>query len=630
MPSRSRNTVFSRRQNAFVPKKTREGVNYDLYATEEWALIIAFFRYYPDIMEDFCESENCEFHNSLINRVMKRAMARNERTFTYATRGLGKTTCVVSDRCNKGILWPSEITGYYAPSESQAAPLASKAFATYKRNTPLLSDHWKVNSEAMESFKLSTINGSQFTMKLPRGVDTSSLVAEECGQEDRNPFDWEDFNQIVMPTNRKEYKICGASDPNAVSLQVHYITSASRKDNPAFAVCTQIRTDMKKGEKAFAMWVPWEVAVICRMKPYAYYRNLKRQLTAEQFMRECEARCTGSVENPVIKDSTVEAARNVMCAELKHCGNPEAFYVLGYDVSSRDHAGNAMTALDVIKCERQYDTSKWDHYRKSLVYVADSRPPSSAREHALLIKRRWRDYCLQNGNVIAYVIVDARSYGQSVVERLHEDLHDGNPPFRTINDDETYAELVQPDSIPCLYAIMATGNMGQDPNGDMMDYVEREMENGNLRLLTSNIHEGISTHKLQNSINDDLRDSEIQIPYLKTRELCKQIANLKKIKSSTGWVEKQISSSIPKDMWSAFLYANRLVYRLEKDELRRLNRVHRSKWEKEARKPTHQMPDYNIKTRSVKRMGRLGIKNEYTSKQTVGIPHEHGKSQKSK
>ena len=137
---------------------------------------------------------------------MKRAAARYERTFFYASRGTGKTTNIVSDRCNKGILFPGEVVGYYASTEKQAAPIASKAFSTYKRNSPLLAAHWSEDSNAMSSFKLSTKNGSMFTMSVPRGVDTSSLIAEECGQEDKNPFNWEDFNQIVLPTNRKEYK----------------------------------------------------------------------------------------------------------------------------------------------------------------------------------------------------------------------------------------------------------------------------------------------------------------------------------------------------------------------------------------------------------------------------------------
>ena len=242
----------------YVRKSGRQGVNYDEFATECWSLIISFFRYYPDLLEDICESENKEFSNSLISRVLKRAMARDEEVFITGARGLGKTTVVVSDKCNKGILWPGEITGYYAPVAVQAAPLASKAFATYKRNTPILADHYTKNNDGKATFKVSTPLGSQFIMDIDRGIDTSGVVAEECAQEDRNPFNWADFNQIVLGTNRLSYKVNGHEDPNHIDSQIHYITSATRRENEAYGVYMNVRKAMQSGENTFALSVPWE------------------------------------------------------------------------------------------------------------------------------------------------------------------------------------------------------------------------------------------------------------------------------------------------------------------------------------------------------------------------------------
>lgn len=558
---------------------------------------------------DICEGDNPEYHLSLINRVMLRAAARYERTFFYASRGTGKTTCIVADRCDKGILWPGEIVGYFAPSEVQAAPIASKAFATFQRNYPLLASMWEKPRDSATQFKLTTPNGSQFMMKIPRGLDTSSLIAEECGQEDgKQPFDWENFNQIVMPTNRKEYKVNGISPKGAVNLQVHYITSASRKENTAFSVCTNIRKDMQSGGSAFACWIPWQTVVLCRMKSLAYYKNLKRQLTAEQFMRECESKCTGSVTNPIIKDADLQASRTVMLMEDKHCGDKECFYILGYDVSSRDISGNAMTATAILKCERQYNAEKWDRYKKSLVYVTDATPPKSAEEHAMLIKRRWRDYMLE-GCKGTFIIIDARSYGQSVVEQLHRDLGDGLPPLATITHEEPYNALELEGAIACIYPLQATGMSGRDPNSEMLDYIEREIENGNLRLLTSNIVDATKAYKLKHNITDDKDDAAIQHPYLKTNRLCQQIANLQKRYSSVGWTEREISNRIPKDEWSALLYASRLAQRFEKEELYYENRTH-NEWEEYASqfKDGQGLSDITIKTRSVKRLGRGAVR----------------------
>ena len=588
--------------------KDREGINYDEFATPEWALLISFFRFYPDILEDICRGENAEFSNSLINRVMKRYMARYQETFTTGSRGIGKTTTVVADKCDKGILWPGEITGYYAPVMAQAAPLASKAYATYQRNVPILADHWIKNNDGRDRFKTTTPHGSQFIMDIDRGLDTSGVVAEECAQEDRNPFNWDDFNQIVLGTNRLAYKVNGRSDPTHVDSQIHYITSATRRENEAYSVYINLRKAMQEGENAYAVSMPWQVPVLARMKSVSYYRMLRKKLTSEQFMRECEAKWTGSIENPIIRDDILVASRKLKVMEDKHCGDPECFYIIGYDVSSRDVMNNALTAMAVVKCERQYHGDLMDEYKKSLVYVEDRKPPKTAREHAAIIKRRWRDYCIEEGRP-AFVVVDARSYGLSVIEHLHEDLGDGLPPFRTMNNDLTFAELVKPDAIPCLYALQASGTSGADPNSVMLDYIEREFERGNLRLLTSNLYEGLQAYKLKHEIKDDIRDPEIQAPYGATNRLARQIGNLQKKYGTVGWTEQQINKNIQKDMWSALLYACRIAQRLEKSELYAQNR-RKSEWEELAKKYEGYTGDYapNSKLGKQRRNGRLGVK----------------------
>ena len=567
----------------YVRKSGREGVNYNEFATECWALLISFFRWYPDIMEDLLEADNKEFSNSLVNRVMKRAMARYQETFTTGCRGLGKTTVVVSDKCNKGILWPGEITGYYAPVEKQAAPLASKAFATYQRNTPILADHWIKNNDAQTTFKLSTPLGSKFIMSIDRGIDTSGVIAEECAQEDKNPFNFADFNQIVLGTNRLSYKVNGLDDPTHIDSQIHYITSATRKENEAYPVYTNLRRAMKNGESAFAMSVPWQVPVLARMKSFSYYQMLKKKLTSEQFMRECESKWTGSIENPIIRDDVLMGSRKLKVMEEKHCGDPDCFYIIGYDVSSRDVQGNAMIGMAVIKCERQHASATMDAYKKSLVYVEERKPPKGGHmEQASIIKRRWRDYCIPEGRP-PFIVIDARSYGWAVWEDLHLDLGDGLPPMCAMAPEMEIPELVQDGAIPCVYPLQAQGNNGTDPNSVMLDYIEREFENGNLLLLTPNLYDGLQAYKLKHDIKHDLRDPEIQAPYSATNKLARQITNLQKRYGTVGWTEVQINKYIQKDMWSALLYACRIAQRLEKSELYALNR-RKNAWDEFAKK----------------------------------------------
>ena len=572
------------------------------FATPQWALLISFFRWYPDIMEDLCLGERAEYSNSLLGRVTRRYMARCRETFTYACRGYGKTSCVVAGRCDHGILWPGDITGYYAPVEKQAAPLASKAFASYARNYPLLAAHWEKNSDARDHFKISTPLGSRFVMDIDRGIDTSAVIAEECGQEDRNPFNWSDFRQIALGTVRKQYTVNGQPDPTHVDLQRHYITSASRRENEAYSVCRRIRAEMLAGGSAFALWIPWQAVVLCRMKPASYYTGLRQELTAEQFMRECESRCTGGTEHPLVRDGVLQASRRLMTPEFRHCGDPSVFYIIGYDVSSRDAASNAMTAVAVLKCSRRAEPGHGG-FLKQLVYVADRRPPHSAAEHAALIQQCRLAYSLPEGQT-TYLIIDARSYGQSVIEQLHSDRGVGSPPLCTLDHRLPYVSLERPGAVACIYPIQATGTTGTDPNSVMLDYIERELENGNLQLLTPNSAAGLQAYKLRHGITGDEEDAALELPFLKTQELCGQIANLQKKYTTGGWVEAAISRRVNKDMWSALLYACRLAQRLEQEELYGAGRG--SRWdlaEEEEREPY-------FRPRYEQRLGRMALAHD--------------------
>lgn len=600
--------VYALSFGSYKRKAFRQGVNYDEYATPQWALLISFFRWYPDILEDIVEADTREYSNSLINRVMKRAMARYQEVFFTGARGLGKTTTVVSDKCNKGILWPGEVTGYYAPVEKQAAPLASKAFATYARNTPILANHWTKNNDAMTSFKLTTPNGSKFIMSIDRGIDTSGVIAEECAQEDKNPFNWSDFNQIVLGTNRLTYKVNGRDDSRHIDSQIHYITSATRKENEAYSVYTSMRKAMANGESAFAISIPWQVSVLSRMKSYNYYAMLRKKLTSEQFMRECESKWTGSIENPIIRDDVLVASRKLKVMEEKHCGDPDCFYIIGYDVSSRDVAGNAMIGMAVLKCERQHASATMDAYKKSLVYVEERRPPKGGHmEQAAIIKRRWKDYCIPDGRP-AYIVLDARSFGWSVFEDLHQDLGDGLPPMCATDPKMGIPELTKDNAIPCIYPLQASGTSGTDPNTVMLDYIEREFENGNILLLTPNLYDGLQAYKLKHDIKNDLIDAEIQMPYSATNRLVRQIGNLQKRYTAVGWTEVQLNKYIQKDMWSATLYAARFAQRLEKSELYAMNR-RKNEWDEYAKKYEGAASGvYEIKHRSSRRQGRMAVR----------------------
>ena len=59
MPARRGGKVWSA-DIGWIKKQETEERNYSEYCNESWALLISFFRWYPDVMQDVFRSENAK------------------------------------------------------------------------------------------------------------------------------------------------------------------------------------------------------------------------------------------------------------------------------------------------------------------------------------------------------------------------------------------------------------------------------------------------------------------------------------------------------------------------------------------------------------------------------------------
>jgi hypothetical protein len=287
-------------------------------------------------------------------------------------------------------------------------------------------------------------------------------------------------------------------------------------------------------------------------------------------------------------------------------------YIIGYDVSYADGANNAKCALTVLKLQEQTDLDRRDRYMKSLVYLFDSPPPPMDIDQARTIKAYWRRFSLEGGHGACYIAIDAWQYGSAVVQWLHQDLGDGNPPFCTVNHE--FAGIEQPGALPVIYPIKATGRAGgtHDPDSEMIRYAELEFEHGNVKLLTTNVYEGVEAYKKAHGIKDDDKNEVIARPYMETKSLCGQISNLTKKVTGTGLGEQRISARIQRDKWSALKYAMRYAQLLEMRELEGRNK-RRSDWDdaldmfRNAEEPRGAMGPRMLKTAmAISRRGTRG------------------------
>lgn len=608
--------TYSKSQHKWVDTDKERKQNYDAYDADACALLVSYWRWYPDKFLDLIESENSDYSLELIQRVNLRAFCRYQNVFVTGSRGTTKTYAVFLSDLVKGVLWPGIQQAYYGPSLKQTADICAKTWKQIEKNYPMLAAMWNVVSMSSDRFVLETKFGSRISITAMRGDNIHCVTAEEAAQEETGQqFDYDQFEAVVTPAVRLLRMVGKKPDINFPQNQFQYITSAGSQQNRAFEKRLSAYKEMREGKSAFAIDIPSAVSVVSGIRTISWLRKLKGDLTPDKYLREAESIWTGTSENPILKDLTLTQSKTLTMMEYSHCGNPKSIYVIGNDNSYRDGGNNAKCAYAVFRCDPK-DGIEAGTFDKKLVYVQDNPPPKEALEQARQLKAFWLRYTMKNAEP-AYIAIDARAYGTSVIEFLHKDLKDGLPPLCCMNHD--YAELELPGALPVIYPIIATGGFNEgvhDSDAAMIEYAEREWEHGNVQMLISNIQEGLKAYKLFHKIKTDEMDVAISYPYLKTRELCGQIGNLKKRMSGFGFTEERISKSIQRDMWSATKYALRVIKILE-DRYKAIYAQGENPWSKWSESVIHGMmnntPVYGTRTaarvkgRCVGRIGGNGL-----------------------
>lgn len=561
-------------------------LSYEKFDPKAWGMLVSYWRFYPDKFLDMMEGESTKYELTILQRINMRAVARYSKVFLTESRGMTKSFCMIAEKMVEGILYPGVNTQYAGPSKEQLASILSGVVEEVFLQWPGLREYWAYQSNSRDNFELVSNEGSHIMINVARGTTCNSVVAEEVAQSETKTtkaFDHDNYKTAILPAVRAIRMVNRQRDPFFQQYQQAYITSAGKTHNEAFEYRMPAFREMLSGGDAFCMDVPSEVAVLSKIREVKWRENLKQTLTADGWLREMDSLWTGTSENPLIRDSVLTESKNLLTMEERHCGNPDVFYIIGYDISYVDGAKNAKCATAILKCERQKDEKKKNRYLKSLVYVFDNPPPSTSFQQAWKLKQLWKRFSIENGEP-SYISLDARAYGKSVVEEMHKEMNDGLPPICCMNHE--YPELEEIGALPVLYAVQATGgsiNGKHDSDADMIRYAEVEFEQGNIRLLTGNIYEGVENYKRAHNIRESELDGKIAVPYQKTRELIGQIGNLRKVVSGFNTREERISHSINRDMWSALKYALRVAYLLEVQNLL-TDQNKQSSWGKEIQK----------------------------------------------
>lgn len=565
---------YHKQSGRWLSKETTQAFDYGSVDPDSSAFLISFFRWYPDYFLDIIEDENADFTLQFPQRLILRAFARYETAYITGPRGIGKTYLVWLSCLIDGVLFPGEVVRYYAPSQKQAAELAATAFHQIEKNYPALAACWSIKSETKDTFKVISSYGSEISIGATQGGNCSQLVAEEIGQETDPKFDFNDFETMAIPTARNIRSVAKMKDPVHINNKIKIITNASTRVNRAYTGHhNKTMRDMmfEKAGKAIVYDISWEIELISSIKEQSYIERMKSTMTADTFLRQMCATYTGTSENPVVTDEVLSASRKLVAMEREHCGRDDAIYIVSHDVAYESGAKNALCADVVWKLTRFKGVTRREKYRKQCVWADSYPPPPTDYAQAMKLKDLWRRYC-KDGAQATYLVVDARAYGKSVIEELMKPSDDGIAPLCCYNHLE-YRELEQEGALPVIYPIKAGVRGSRDTDADMIRYAQRELEQGNVELLTAAIADGIEQYKIQHGIKDNYSDARIALPYKKTDELCEQIKNLTLDASGTTLKEKRKSRAIQRDMWSAAKYGLHLAQILEqalvKDTYRR-------------------------------------------------------------
>lgn len=575
MGAHRRDYIWTGADTGWQKKRSQRDAEYENLG-EGWPYLIALFRFFPDFFLDLFHDDKADYDLTFIQRIFLRINANYQYADITACRGATKSYCRQAGGYVDGLMWPGETTAVVGPSLKQTAKIASDIHKQVENNYPALTALWTVESDGVDRFVVSTSYGSKISIDNKRGATVHRATAEETAQEEKPPFDAEQYKEVVIPAVRGEYKVNGRRTPAYKYFKQQSITSAGRRQQYAYELRHNHRYMMRRGESAFILDVPFDVILLEQMRPVAWAENIRNELTPAQWMREMESIYSGSDKNPIIRDEVLNESRCLLMMEEHHCCKDrdnklkaeDVIYLVCYDVSFRDAKGNAKCACVVLKCTKQDDYYHRDKYLKQAVWVEDWTPAETPTPmaQAQRLRRIWARFCYDGSQT--YIVLDANSYGDGVLTSLMEQPMGGGVPLCTYRH-TYYTELELEGAIPVIYAIKAGGVGTTDPDSDMVLNAELQFEHSNVQLLTGNMNDGVEAYKKYHRIKDDSMNYKIAAPYKKTNELVGQIQNLREEPSGQGIKERRISQHIQRDSWSALKYGLRFAQILERTNLQK-------------------------------------------------------------
>ena len=326
---------------------------------------IAFYRVYPDLYIDFCNScaekeKEKTLHLYTYQRVFLRQAMRHKHVYAVFPRAYAKSFLSVLTLMLRCIFYPGCHLFVTTGGKEQATGIVREKAEELCKLVPGLAnevnfDRGKSKS-SKEEFSFLFKNGSILDVmaarQSSRGKRATGGLIEECILVDGTLL-----NEVIIPTMNVSRLLPDGKtrvDEELINKSQIYVTTAGWKNTFAYEKLMMTLLEQITGsERSVIMGGTWRIPVAEGLLAKNFVQQLKLDGTYNDssFGREYESEWSGDAENAYFSSELIDKYRVLLQPEYEFSGrsSKSAYYVLGIDVGRK----GCTTECAVIKVTPQ-------------------------------------------------------------------------------------------------------------------------------------------------------------------------------------------------------------------------------------------------------------------------------------
>lgn len=518
---------------------------------DEWAKLIAHWRFYPDTFCDILRPIDPEtgkrtgFELTYHQRLYLRGVFRFGTSFVCVSRGYGKTTIMLLSLYIMAILYPGCSLKLGAQSQQQSAKLfREKHNELVNKMYPALANEikeWKIGKDDVEIiFKNGSVVTNVGLNQNAKGGRAVGIIIEESAVvlEDATVY-----MDAIHPIINTQYVSPKNGKPDFWFVnKACYVTTSYFKNN-CFDFNLSTIKKMRDGEDGFVFGASYRLPATSGVgKTIEEYEAMRSEYTEVFWKTNYESRWLAGTESCIVDMEKFRELQVIPKPEIK--GEKGAEYFISADIARSASDKNARTAIAVGKIKRNREERV-----KSIEIVNLYSLPSgtSFQEQALWLRRFQKIF---NARVVC---IDANGVGSGVVDVLLESQRDSisgedYPAWDTLNSDIRSQEN---NAIPMIWSVYA-----QKHNDEFLVSFMKSVSNGALKLLQK-----VDSNLISNANSEDIIKSEI-LPMIRTMQLVDEVGNLSlDVNPTSGKLKVKQTIKMTKDLFSAVQYLVGVVYK---------------------------------------------------------------------